>query len=130
ERRNERMLIKHMAEGGADKVMQCPGVAEAHLSLCGMDIDVHLIGRQFEKKKDDGVPAGHQQAVKCVLNGVAQRAVANPAAIDEEILQPGVAAIDAWIGDKAREPGWPCFGGDRQKLVAHFAAKKEADAAG
>ena len=69
-----------------------------------MHIHIHLIGRHFEKQKRDGIAAGHEQAAIGFLKRMAQTAIANPAAIEKQILQLGVAAIAGRVGDEAAQP--------------------------
>ena len=76
-------------------------VAETHLRLGRMHVHIHLIRRQVKKEEDDGVTARHEQAAIGFLDGVAEAAVAYPAAVDEEVLHLGRAAFAGRVGDVA-----------------------------
>ena len=93
-----------------------------------MHIDIDLVRRQIEKQKRDRVAARHQQSSVAFLQGVPQRAVANPAAIEEEILRLGVAAVAGGVGDVAEEMGGALLGVDGVQLIAHLLAEEQADA--
>ena len=64
-----------------------------------MNIDINLVRRQLEKEKSHGISAGHEQSAIGLLQRVAQAAVANPSAIDKQILQLGVAPLVSRVHD-------------------------------
>jgi hypothetical protein len=66
-------------------------IAETDLSLGGMDVDIHLVGLKFQEQEGDGVAASQEQAAAGILDSLEESAVADPAAIQEEILPLAVA---------------------------------------
>ena len=60
---------------------------------------------------------------------MAERAIANPAGIEEEILRPRVAAVAGRVGDVAVEVDVVLAIVDGVKPVAHVGAEEEAEAA-
>src|SRR6266852_498227 len=74
-------------------------IAKPHLRLGRMNVDIDLIGRQLEKEKSHGISAGHEQTAISLLQCVAQAAVANPSAVDKQILQLGVAPLVSRVHD-------------------------------
>ncbi len=103
-----------------------PPVAEAHFSFGGMHVHVHLAGIEGQVEHDDGVAAsGHQRAIG-LADGVAQAAILNPAAVDEEGEVLAVAAMDRRRADEAADSwGWGCarcllhLPGNLGDLLAH-----------
>ena len=62
-----------------------------------MDVDVDLLGRNLQVEKRHRHPADHQQAAIGFVERMAQRAVANVAARDEEELPLAVDRLcDGW----------------------------------
>ncbi len=102
-------------------------VAETNLALRRMNIDIDHLGRQVQKEKRDRVTPRHEQAAIGFLQGVSQAAVADPAAVDEQILQAGVAAVARRVGDEAMQPHRSLFRLDLVKLVADVGAEKQGD---
>src|SRR5207245_273779 len=76
-----------------------------------------------------GVPSRHEQTAVSFLEGMAEAAIANPAAVDEQVLQLGVAAFTGrvrHIAAKLRRSGLHF---DDVEPVAHFRAEEQADTA-
>ena len=103
-------------------------VAEADLRLRGMHIDIDGVGRQFDEEKPDGISAGHDQAAIRFLHGVAERTIADPPAVDEEILEFGVAALAGGVGDIAGQPRRALHLLDLVQLVGDLPAETEMQA--
>jgi hypothetical protein len=103
-------------------------IAETHLRLGRVHIDIDLIGRHFQKEKSRRITAGHDQAAIGLPKGVQQAAVADPAAIEEEILHAGVAAIAGRVGEVAEQAGRPLPDIEGKEPVAHLGAEEQADA--
>ena len=87
------LRIERAAQARDDHAANQRRVAETHLGLGGVDIDVHLQRRDVEEQGDDRMAIARQH----VGIGAAQRAdqqpVADRAAIDEQILMIAHAAI-------------------------------------
>ncbi len=88
--------------GGGERVAQRPDdqpphqrrIAEPHLGLSGMDIDVDLVGRPVEKQRHHRVAVAGEH----ILIGAAYRAdqqfVAHRPPIDDEILVTRRGAVE------------------------------------
>jgi hypothetical protein len=115
------------ADGGKDELVQPVAVAKSRFGFRRVDIHVHLVRRQFEKQEGHRVPACHQQSTVCFLECVSQAAVADPAAIDEEVLHPGMSALTRRIGDVAGQSYRSLLRLNGVEPVAHLGAEKKAD---
>ena len=93
---------ERVAQGADDQAAHQRRVAEPHLGLGRMDVDVDLVRRAVEKQRD------HRMAVarEHVLIGAAHRAdqqfVAHRPAVDDEILVARQGAVE---GRQADQPG-------------------------
>src|SRR5262245_14361705 len=103
-------------------------VTEAYLGLGGVDVDINMVRRQLQKEKSDRVTPRHQQAAKCLLHCMAQAAVADPTAVEEQVLHLGVAALTGRVGNVAVQPGRSLLHLDAVQFVADLRSKEEADA--
>ena len=74
------------------EVVHVPGLAEAHLVLCGMHVDIHFVRRQFEIQCEERMPAVEQHIAIGLADGVSHQLVAHHPAVDEEILPVGLPA--------------------------------------
>ena len=117
--------VAHRAEY---QMIESLRIAETHLRLGRMHVHVHLIRRQVEEEKDDRVAAGHEQAAVGFLNGVGDGAVADPAAVDEEVLHLGRAAFAGRVGDVAGQAGVALAALDGVQGAADLQAEEGADA--
>ena len=120
--------IESAPQRRAEHAEQELGVAEADLRLRRMDVDVDRIGGQIEEQDRDRIPARHQQAAIGFLDGVAQSTVADPPAIEEEILELGGAAVAGGVGDEAVEAGPRILGVDLVEPILDLVAEEQADA--
>ena len=116
------------AQPCADRIehqaIQPVSVAKTHLRLGRMHVHIHQIRRQFEEQKRHGVAARHEQAAIGFLQGMAQAAVANPAAVEEQVLHLGVAALAGRVGDEAVQTRRACLGVDGIELVAQIRCRR------
>src|SRR5262245_11288718 len=76
-----------------EKRLQLLGITEADLGLGRVDVDIDVARRQVQEQEADRVPARHQQATVGVLKCLGQQLVADPAAVDKEILQLRATAL-------------------------------------
>src|SRR5439155_2668735 len=118
------LFLQSFADGGEHQMMHGLTVAKTHLNLRRMDVHIHMIGRQFQEQERDGVSAGHEQAAIGFLQGVAETAVANPSAIDEQILHLGVAALVRRIGNVAAQQNGALPRLQGIKALPHIGAEK------
>src|SRR5437868_3434601 len=92
-----------------------------------MHIHVHLIRGQLQEQKRNGVTARHQQSAIGFLQSVAKASVTNPPAIQEQVLELGIAALASWIGDVAAERHGPLLRFQRVRPIAHLGSKEESE---
>jgi hypothetical protein len=68
-------------------------VPEADLGFGGMDVDVHVLGRQGDHHHGQRIPPGGDEGVVGLNDGVGQARVLYPAAVDEEGDLPPVGPV-------------------------------------
>ena len=90
---DEVFLVEPIAHGGQEQRIQSARVAETDLRLGRMYVDIDMVGREIEEQKRDRITARHQQAAIALLHGMSERAVADPPAVEKEVLALGVAAV-------------------------------------
>src|SRR5438105_4734329 len=105
-------------------------VPKPDLCFRGMDVDIDQVRRQLQEEKSGTIAPRHKQTVVRFGQRMTPRAVANPTAIDEQILHPRRAAIAAWVGDIAVQASGPLLRLDGQEFVADFVAEEQANAFG
>ena len=88
-----------MAQPAHDQAAHAGRVAEAHLGLGGMDVDVHQPGVEVDEEGGHRVAAVGQHVGVGGAQGAGQQPVLHRAAVDEEVLVAGVAAVE---GGQAR----------------------------
>src|ERR1700732_5141951 len=76
-----------LTDGAQDQMIEAVPVAKSDLGLGRVHVDVHLVRRKIEEKGGDGIAARHEQAAVSLLNRMAEAAIANAAAVDEQVLQ-------------------------------------------
>ena len=97
-------------------------IAEAHLGLRRVHVNVDLVRRQRnEQRKQRVTPARHEVAVSCA-HGADQQFVLHRAAVDEEILLAGIGAVQSRQPGKARDTHPSRVAGDRKRVVHELAA--------
>jgi hypothetical protein len=72
--------------GADDQPAHQRGVAEAHLGLGRMDVDVDRVGRQLEEERHHGVAVARQEILVGAAHRALQQPIAHRPAVDEEIL--------------------------------------------
>ena len=90
-----------LADRASDKPANGPLVAEFHLALSGVDIDVDQAGRHFEKQAAHRVAALHEAGVIAFEHGVMEAAVVDGTAVDEQVLIFSRGAGDARSADES-----------------------------
>ena len=92
-------LAHGLGDGGVDELL----VAEAHLGLAGVDVDVDLLGRDLDAHERDRVaPGGHQRAVG-LLDGVDERARGDGATVRDEVQVAPAPAVKRRRADQAAD---------------------------
>ena len=89
------------ADGVAEEVVDEGGLAEADLGLGGMDVDVDLFGGHLEKEQDDGEAGGRKDVAVGLGEGVEDEAIADEAAVDEDVDRVAVEFLELGFGDEA-----------------------------
>ena len=93
---------ERVAQRADDQPAHQAGVAEAHLGLGRMDVDVDLLGRPVEKQRHDRMAVARQDVLIGAAHRADQQLVAHRPAVDEEILVARQAAVE---GRQAGEAG-------------------------
>ena len=83
-----------MAQRADDQPAHQAGVAEPHLGLAGMDVDIDLARRRVHEQGHQRMAAARQQVLVGTAHGAEQQLVAHRPAVDEKELQARVAAIE------------------------------------
>ena len=123
-------LGQPLLQGPDDEAAHEAAVAEAHLGLGGMDVDVDRLRIAGDEQRRDRVPAGGQKIEIGGAQGARQRLVAHRPAIDEEILGKRVRPRE---GRQADPPGKPHALAARielERICGEFAAERLAQALG
>ncbi len=113
---------QRMLERADDQPAHQAGVAEAHLGLRRMDIDVDQLGRHLEEQRHHGMAVARQEILIGAAHGALQQPVAHRAAVDEEILILRGAARIGRQGGEAGQRQALALRLDGQGIVAEFAA--------
>ena len=79
-------LGQRMLAGADDQPAHQPGVAEAHLGLGRMDVDVDRLGRHLEKQRHQRMAVAGEEILVGAAHRAVQQPVAHRPAVDEEIL--------------------------------------------
>jgi hypothetical protein len=91
-----------------------------------MHVHIHGVRRQFQEQERRGISARHQQAAKTLLQCVAERPVADPSAIDEQVLKLGRPPVAGRVADEAAKAHRPLTSVDLVSAVGDLLAKKES----
>ena len=95
---------QRMARRADDEAAHQPGIAEAHLGLGGMDVDVHLLRRQLEEQRHHGMAVAGEEILIGAAHRALQQAVAHRPAVDEEELLGRGRLVEGRQADIAGEP--------------------------
>ena len=74
------------ADSGEQLAVERLAVLEADFRFGGVDVDVDEVGRHFDEQEADRVAAHHHQPPVGFAQGMLQRPVLNPPAIEEQVL--------------------------------------------
>ena len=105
-----------------DQAAHDAGVAEAHLGLGGMDVDVDQRGRRLEEQRHHGMAIARQEILVGAAHGAGEQLVAHRPAVDEEILVLAGRPIERRQAGEARQPEALAVGVDRERIVGELAA--------
>ena len=70
------------------------GVAEAHFGLGRMDVDVDFLGRELEEQRQHRVAVAREHLGISAAHRADQQPVLHRAAVDEQVLVVGDAAVE------------------------------------
>ena len=115
-------LGQGVSQGADDQSADQGGIPEADLGLGRMHVDVHPFGADVQEQGQHGVAIPGQQVLVGTAHGPQQRPVAHRAAIDEQILGLGIAAIEGGHPGVARQAHALALGIDHQGVVGEFPA--------
>ena len=116
-----------LAEGGQELAVDPLAVAEPDLDLGRVDVDVDLLGRDFQVEERHGRPADHQEAAERLGQGVAERAVADVPAAQEEELALGARPALRGVADVAPEVRLVVLALDPEQRLGQLPAEEDAD---
>ena len=78
-------LHQRDADTFSDEVVDERLLAEANFGFGRVDVDIDLVGRHFEKKKDDGERSRRNDVAVGLHDGVNDEAIADEALVDEDV---------------------------------------------
>ena len=102
-------------------------VAEAHLRLGRMDVDVDLVERDFEEQGGDRVPVAGDEVAVGGAQGADQQPVLHRARIDEQILLVGHPAVEGRQADDAGQPQAVASAVDADAVTVELVAEQLGD---
>ena len=105
-------------------------IAEAQLALGGVDVHVHLVGRDGEIERHHGVAPGGDDVAIGDADGGAQHRVGDRAAIDGEVLRRGGSAGRGRGAGQARETERRGYPPPASKALAASGPQQGGDAGG
>ena len=112
-------FLKRRDEQSADET----GIAEPHLGLGGMNIDVDLARIGIDEQCDDRMPVARHQIGIGTAQRADQQAILHRSAIDDKELMRGGGAIIGRHAGKAREPEALPLGRDLDRIGTEIRAK-------
>ena len=89
------------ADGIAHEIMHHGLLAKTDLGFRGMNVDVHFFRRQFKKQQYHGIHCRRQDVAVSVREGVLNQAIANQAAIHENIDRVAIELLDLRLGNES-----------------------------
>ena len=119
---------KLTAERRKQLAIQMLTIAEADFRFGGMHVDIDLGGGHVEIEERDRLASDHQQPAIGFGQRVLQRAILNPAAVEEQILSFAGRFVLAGMRDVAPDADVVDFRIDPDQLLGEFAAIKQAEA--
>ena len=103
-------LHEHSTDGVADEVVDEAGLAEADLSLGGMDVDVDFLRRHLEEEEDDGIGRWRDDVAIGLRECVQDELVADETLVDEDVHRVAVELLELRLGDEAGDAEETWFG--------------------
>ena len=117
-----------LAEGSDDQRADQHRIAEAHLGLGRMDIDVDHLRRAADEQSGGGMAPAHHQVGIGAADRARHQPVAHRAAVDEQIELRGLRPMIGGQAGKARQADAVALGRDCNRARHEVAAHDLADA--
>ena len=119
-------------QGAVQEVVHHAPVTKAHLVLGRVHVHVHAGGVDLQKQHEGRVPTIEQHVAVGLTHRVGDQLVAHGTAVDEEVLQVGLAAREGRQADPAPQMQAVALHLDRQRLLqkARAADRGHAPCAG
>ena len=105
-----------------------PAIAEAHLDLGRMHVDVDLLRRQRHEQRQQGMATARDEIAVGGAHGADQQLVLHRAAVDEQELLRDVGPVQGRQPGKARDRHAVAFAGYRHRVVHERAAHDAPEA--
>ena len=120
--------------GAGQRVAQAPtirprtraGIAEAHLGLGRMDVDVDLLGRQLDVERDQRMAVAGQEVGVGGAQRALQQPVAHRPAVDEQVLVGRRCRVEGRQAGIAGQPHALALRVDGERVVGEVAAQMAA----
>ena len=119
-----------MAQARNDEAADEGRIAEPHLGLGRVDVDIDFLGRDLQEQRQHRMAIARQHVGIGAAHRADQQTVLHRAAIDEQVLVIGHPAVE---GRQARHPGEPRRSAlqiDRHTILGQFARDDLGNAAG
>src|SRR5262249_50742473 len=126
--RSQVFTAQSILESREHEVVHRLAVAEAHLHLRWMHVHVELVSRHVEEEECYGIAPRHDETAVRLLQRVAEAAVTNPTAVDEYVLELGIAALARRIADTTAEHHFCLLRFYGIHGFAHVPSEEQADA--
>ena len=110
-------IAQGAVQGAVKEIVDHAPVTEAHFVLGRVHVDVDARRIDFEKQHERRVPAIEQHVAISLTHRVGHQFVAHRTAIDKEILQVGLAAVERRQADPAPQVQAIALDLDRQRLL-------------
>ncbi len=121
-------FVEGVAEAADDQAADVAGIAEADLGLGRVDVDVDLVAGEIDEQSEDRMAVAGEQVLIGGADGADQQAVLHRAAVDEQILVVGDAAVEGGKAGDAAQAGRAAGIIDREAVFGQVAVGQGGDA--
>ncbi len=119
----QKMVAKRLQQAAVD----ASAVGEADFQFGRVNVDVDQLRRHRHPKETHRVAADHQQPAVGFTKGVLQRAIADVASVEKQVLHAGVAAADRRVTDVTLNADLRIIAVDGDQGFGDFAAEERFD---
>ena len=120
---------QRFVQRAVNKAMHAAPLAKAHLVLARVHVHIDIPGVQLQIQHKRGMPGVVQHIGKGLAHGVRHQLVANVAAVDEEVLEVGLAAGEGRLRDPAAQRQAGGLALDLHGVLDEAGATEQGDAA-